>query len=155
MTTHSHGPADADSNQGTSDPAGTTPAEDTTASTPATNAESETESHDRHRDGGKTKRRGSAEGSTAFPDSSGGRLGSVWIGLVLGALVTILLLVFIVQNSASADVQYFGWTFMLPLGVLVLCAAIAGALIMALFAGVRILQLRMRAHKARKAINRH
>ena len=68
--------------------------------------------------------------------------------------MTILLLVFIVQNSDSAEVQYFGWTFMLPLGVLVLLAAIAGALIMALFAGFRILQLRMRAHKARKLASR-
>ena len=36
------------------------------------------------------------------------------------------------------------------LGVLILLSAIAGALIMAMFAGFRILQLRMRARKARK-----
>lgn len=85
-----------------------------------------------------------------LPDSSGGKLGSAWIGLVLGAIVTILLLVFIVQNIESVDVQYFGWGFEFPLGVLVLLAAIAGALIMAMFAGYRILQLRMRARKTRK-----
>lgn len=85
-----------------------------------------------------------------LPDSSGGKLGSAWIGLVLGAIVTVLLLVFIVQNIESVDVQYFGWGFAFPLGVLVLLAAIAGALIMAMFAGYRILQLRMRARKARR-----
>ncbi len=85
-----------------------------------------------------------------YPAAGGGTLGSAWIGLVLGALVTILLLIFIVQNSMSSDVQYFGWSFALPLGVLVLFAAIAGALIMAMFAGFRILQLRMRAHRTRK-----
>lgn len=84
------------------------------------------------------------------PDSSAGRLGSAWVGLVMGALVTILLLIFIAQNTAATQVQYLGLNFSLPLGVLILFAAIAGALIMALFAGFRILQLRMRARKARK-----
>lgn len=92
--------------------------------------------------------------SDDLPDSSGGRLGSAWVGLVLGALVTILLLVFIVQNIESVDVKYFGWAFEFPLGVLVLLAAIAGALIMAMFAGYRILQLRMRARKTRKLASR-
>lgn len=83
-------------------------------------------------------------------DSSAGLLGSAWVGLVLGAIVTILLLIFIAQNTTATEVQYLGLHFTLPLGVLILLAAIAGALIMALFAGFRILQLRMRARKARK-----
>jgi len=151
MTKRSHGRADAGTPENPSDTTGTASAEGTTAPAPATTDDHDTGSRGRGRR--KNTGRGAADESTVFPDSSGGRLVSAWVGLVLGALVTILLLVFIVQNSASAEVQYFGWTFMLPLGVLVLCAAIAGALIMALFAGVRILQLRMRAHKARKAIN--
>ena len=87
---------------------------------------------------------------TTVPDSAAGPFGSAWVGLVLGALVTILLLIFIAQNTTATDVQYLGLHFSLPLGVLILFAAIAGALIMALFAGFRILQLRMRARKARK-----
>lgn len=130
---------DADTTRESTDAGEITPVEDTHASAPATVAE---------HDGSERSEPRSA--AAVYPDSAAGRLGSAWVGLVLGALVTILLLVFIVQNSDSAEVQYFGWTFMLPLGVLVLLAAIAGALIMALFAGVRILQLRMRAHKARK-----
>lgn len=85
-----------------------------------------------------------------LPDSSGGKLGSAWVILVLGALITILVLIFIAQNTDATDVRYLGVEFSLPLGVLILFAAIAGALIMALFAGFRILQLRMRARKARK-----
>ena len=68
--------------------------------------------------------------------------------------MTVLLLIFIAQNTTSTDVRYLGWEFSLPLGVLILMAAIAGALIMALFAGFRILQLRMRARKARKLATR-
>lgn len=85
-----------------------------------------------------------------LPDSTGGKLGSAWVILVLGALVTILVLIFIAQNTDPTDVGYLGVEFTLPLGILILFAAIAGALIMALFAGSRILQLRMRARKVRK-----
>lgn len=130
---------DADTTRESTEVGEITPVEDTHASAPAAGTE--------HDGSERSESRSSAD---VYPDSAAGRLGSAWVGLVLGALVTILLLVFIVQNSDSAEVQYFGWTFMLPLGVLVLLAAIAGALIMALFAGFRILQLRMRAHKARK-----
>lgn len=91
-----------------------------------------------------------ADDRPSVPDTAGGPLGSAWVGLVLGALVTILLLIFIAQNTADTDVRYLGVEFSLPLGVLILFAAIAGALIMALFAGVRILQLRIRARRARK-----
>ena len=85
-----------------------------------------------------------------LPNSAGGKLGSAWVILVLGALVTILVLIFIAQNTNPTDVGYLGVEFTLPLGILILFAAIAGALIMALFAGARILQLRMRARKVRK-----
>lgn len=79
-----------------------------------------------------------------------GKLGGLWSVLVVGALITILILVFVLQNGDAADVQFLNWSFSLPLGVLILFSAIAGALVMAAFAGVRILQLRMRAHKAAK-----
>lgn len=135
MTTRSHETGDADRTESTPETA-LAPTDDSSphAATPATVDPAE------HRPG----RNGSV------PDSSAGRLGSAWIGLVLGSLVTILLLIFIAQNTVSTEVQFLGLEFALPLGVLILFAAIAGALIMALFAGFRILQLRMRARKARK-----
>ena len=92
-------------------------------------------------------------GKTSGADTAGseaGRLGGLWTVLVVGALITILILVFVLQNNEAADVQFLNWSFSLPLGVLILFSAIAGALVMAAFAGVRILQLRMRAHRAAK-----
>lgn len=144
MTKRSDGIADADHTPETSAPDAITPVDDTRATAPATVPGPESDDTGRRR----------GKDADRTPGSSGGMLGSAWVGLVLGALVTILLLVFIVQNLDSAEVHYFGWTFMLPLGVLVLFAAIAGALIMAMFAGFRILQLRMRAHKARRLASR-
>lgn len=137
MSTRSHDPIDPDRTGGAADQ-GVVPIEDTHAAASAPVPVEGT-------GGGAESHR-----STPLPDTAGGKLGSAWVGLVLGALVTILLLIFIAQNTTSTDVKYLGLEFSLPLGVLILFAAIAGALIMALFAGFRILQLRMRARKARK-----
>ncbi|WP_037175176.1 lipopolysaccharide assembly protein LapA domain-containing protein [Rhodococcus sp. UNC363MFTsu5.1] len=74
---------------------------------------------------------------------------ATWTGLVIGVVVLILLLVFILQNLDQVALQLFFWEFSLPLGVSLLLAAIAGALIMALAGGVRIVQIRRVAKKAR------
>lgn len=70
------------------------------------------------------------------------RAASLWTGLVIGILVLIVLLIFILQNLDSATLHLFAWDFTLPLGVTILLAAIAGAVVMALAGGVRILQMR-------------
>lgn len=85
--------------------------------------------------------------------ASGGKVGGAWVGLVIGAIVTVVLLVFIMQNPNNVEVTLFTEKFSLPLGILVLFAAIAGAIVMALFAGLRIIQLRMRNRKARRMLN--
>jgi uncharacterized integral membrane protein len=68
--------------------------------------------------------------------------GSTWVGLTIGALILILLLVFILQNQESVRLQMFVWQWNFPIGVGMLIAAIAGALVMASVGAVRILQLR-------------
>ena len=68
--------------------------------------------------------------------------GSTWVALILGIVLLILLLVFILQNQESAELQLFAWTMNFPIGVGMLIAAIVGALVMALVGGVRIMQLR-------------
>ena len=68
--------------------------------------------------------------------------GATWVGLIVGVLLLIVLLVFILQNQESAELQLFAWTMTFPIGVGMLIAAIVGALIMALVGGVRIVQLR-------------
>lgn len=75
------------------------------------------------------------------------RAAALWTGLIVGAIVLVLLLVFILQNLDSVPLDLFVWTFELPLGVAMLLAAIAGALVMALAGGVRILQIRRAAKR--------
>ena len=62
--------------------------------------------------------------------------------LLAFAVILILLLVFILENTESVKITYFGVGFHLPLGVALLLAAIGGALLTGLVGTARILQLR-------------
>lgn len=83
-------------------------------------------------------------------NAGGGKTAGIWIALILGAVVLILLLIFVIQNNVKATFEYFGAQFDLPLGVAMLLAAIAGALVMALVGSVRIFQLSWTIRKLRK-----
>lgn len=74
------------------------------------------------------------------------RVGNAWVALIVAALLGIVLLIFILQNSESTQVEMLFWNFSLPLGVTILLSVIAGALVMALVGGVRIVQLRRAVH---------
>ncbi|HTX11240.1 MAG TPA: LapA family protein [Solirubrobacteraceae bacterium] len=70
------------------------------------------------------------------------RTGTAFKTLIAGAVVLILLLVFILENTESVKIAYFGAGFHLPLGVALLLAAIGGALLAGILGTARILQLR-------------
>ena len=80
----------------------------------------------------------------------GGKTAGMWIGLILGAIILVMLLIFVIQNNVPAGFQYFGAEFDLPLGVAMLLAAIAGALVMALVGSVRMIQMSMTIRRMRK-----
>jgi uncharacterized integral membrane protein len=69
--------------------------------------------------------------------------------LIAGAVVLILLLVFILENTRNVKVTYFGAGFQLPLGVALLLAAIGGALLVGIVGTARIVQLRRRVRHPR------
>ncbi|WP_216893347.1 LapA family protein [Nocardia alni] len=76
------------------------------------------------------------------------RAGYTWVSLVVAAIIGIIVLIFILQNLDQVHVSLFFWSFSLPLGVTVLLSVIAGALVMGLVGGWRILQLRRVARRA-------
>jgi len=76
------------------------------------------------------------------------RAGAAWVALIVAALVLVLLLIFIVQNSGPVQVKFLGFEGTIPLGAAMVFAAVAGALTAGLLGTVRILQLRSRARKA-------
>lgn len=84
----------------------------------------------------------------ALADVQHTRTKSAWVGIITGAVVLILLLVFILQNLDKQQIQLFFWEVNLPQGVSLLIAAIAGALITAVVGGARMFQVRRAVRKA-------
>jgi uncharacterized integral membrane protein len=75
------------------------------------------------------------------------RLGGLWVAAALSALVLLLLLIFILQNSRLVAISYFGGHGHLPLGVALLLAAVLGVLLVAIPGTGRIIQLRRTARR--------
>ena len=66
-------------------------------------------------------------------------------------LLLLLLAVFILQNTQKVEISFFGWNGQAPLAASLLIAAVAGALVVASAGALRILQLRRRVKRERKA----
>jgi uncharacterized integral membrane protein len=83
------------------------------------------------------------------------RLGNLWVMLVSGAVILVLLLVFILQNPQRVQVHLFGAHLNAPLGVSLLLAAALGLLLVVVPGAGRIIQLRRstrRAHRRADAL---
>ncbi|RDH77470.1 DUF1049 domain-containing protein [Mycolicibacterium moriokaense] len=76
---------------------------------------------------------------------------ALWSALIPGFLILIVLLIFIAQNTESAQFAFLGWHWSLPLGVAILAAAVCGGLLTVAAGTARILQLRRAAKKNLKA----
>ena len=90
---------------------------------------------------------GSAPATGTAPAVRHSRSGGLWVGLILSALVLLFLLVFILQNGDPVQISFFALEGVLPTGVALLLAAIAGILLVAIPGSVRILQLRRVARR--------
>ncbi|HZU72250.1 MAG TPA: lipopolysaccharide assembly protein LapA domain-containing protein [Acidimicrobiales bacterium] len=75
------------------------------------------------------------------------RLGRAHAGLIAGAVVLVLLLVFILENAHSVDVGFLGAHLRLPLAVALLLAGVGGALLVGAIGAARISQLRRSIHR--------
>ena len=81
----------------------------------------------------------------------GSRIGTARTALIAGALVLIVVLIFIIENAHAVTITFFGAHGRISLAVALLLAAIAGALIMAAAGTARITQLRMSMRRNRRA----
>ncbi len=77
------------------------------------------------------------------------RVSTAWAALSGGALILILVLIFVLENLTPGKFAFLGAHFTLPLGIAVLLAAIVGVLVMAVIGTARIRQVR-RAMTRRK-----
>ena len=69
------------------------------------------------------------------------------MSVVALGVVLLLLIVFIVQNTTSATIRFFGWSVDLPVAVALLIAAVAGMFLATVAGSLRILQLRRRVRR--------
>lgn len=83
------------------------------------------------------------------------RISGLWVAVACFAVALLLLLIFILQNSHTVEVSYFGAHGHLPLGVALLLAAVAGVLLIVAPGAARIIQLRRTAHRHRNADTAH
>lgn len=79
------------------------------------------------------------------------RAGAWWTGLVTVAVVSILFLVFIVQNAGSVTVRFLNVDGQLSLAVALLLSAALGAIVVAVPGMARIAQLRHALRRAGRA----
>lgn len=82
------------------------------------------------------------------------RIGGAWVTAIVTTVILLLLLIFILENGQSAEISFLGQHGHLPQGVALLLAAVAGALLVAIPGSARIVQLRLRQHRQRRALVR-
>ena len=78
------------------------------------------------------------------------RTGGAWVALALSVVILLLLLIFILENGHSVSIAFFGGHASPPLGVALLLAAVAGALVVLIPGTGRIIQLRRTARRHRR-----
>ncbi|OLT43221.1 hypothetical protein BJF85_03125 [Saccharomonospora sp. CUA-673] len=76
------------------------------------------------------------------------RSGGLWVGLIVAAVVLVLLLVFILQNLQSVQLNLLGFDGHMPLAVAILLGVAAGAVLIAVPGSVRIMQLRRNVRRS-------
>jgi uncharacterized integral membrane protein len=78
------------------------------------------------------------------------RIGTIWVAAGLFAVILLLLLIFILENSQRVSISYFGAHGHLPLGVALLLAAVLGILLVVIPGTGRVIQLRITARRHRR-----
>ena len=74
----------------------------------------------------------------------------MWIAVVALVVLLTLLAVFVLQNTQTVRVTFFGWEGDAPLAAALLIATATGLLIAVAAGTGRILQLRLRVRRAQK-----
>jgi uncharacterized integral membrane protein len=77
------------------------------------------------------------------------RTGAAWTALIAAALIAVLLIVFLAQNTRSTEISFLWMTTTTPLAVALLIAAVGSVLLTLTIGTARITQLRRQIRKNR------
>ena len=86
--------------------------------------------------------------ATTRPPVERTRAASFWVAVVVTALILIALIIFLAQNNREISVHFLGWSGHISQALALLIAAVCGALLVAIPASIRVVQLRRGAKKA-------
>ena len=86
--------------------------------------------------------------STHTVKASRARVGGVWFGSCVAALLLAALIVFVLQNTQPVLVSFLGMQGTVPLAVALLIAGVGVGVIALIVGTVRIAQLRRRMHRS-------
>jgi uncharacterized integral membrane protein len=78
----------------------------------------------------------------------GSRTSRGWVAVATLAVIFVLLIVFVAQNTDRVAVRFFGWTWHAPLAVAILVGAVAGMVLAVVAGTLRIWQLHRRVRRA-------
>jgi len=78
------------------------------------------------------------------------RTSGAWFAVVGLAVLLLLLVIFIAQNTQGVEVSFLGWDGRAPLAVSLLVATLVGILLAVVAGSLRILQLRRRVRRGRE-----
>lgn len=78
------------------------------------------------------------------------RIGRAWVGVAVAAVLGVALVDFIVQNTRSVRVEFFGASGKMPVAVALLGAALAGAFLVLAVGIARTTQLRIANRRGKK-----
>jgi uncharacterized integral membrane protein len=120
------------------------PAPDATGAPPPANADPTDPAHTRE------DTPVSREPETRTPEDPlrGSRTSGAWIGLAVVAILLVLLIIFIAQNTQKVQVAFLGWEGQTPLAVALLASVVTGLVVAAIAGSLRILQLRRRVKRS-------
>jgi uncharacterized integral membrane protein len=79
----------------------------------------------------------------------GSRTSNAWFAVAALAVLLLLLVIFIAQNTQTVLVSFLGWDGEAPLAVSLLVASLVGIVIAVIAGSLRILQLRRRVRRVR------
>ncbi len=98
-----------------------------------------------------SERRTATEGAGAAPQVPARpprtKVSTAFSGFVAGAIVLILLLIFILENTQSVRISFLGAGGHVAIGVALLLAAVGGALVVGILGAARIGQVRRHAKR--------
>jgi uncharacterized integral membrane protein len=75
------------------------------------------------------------------------RTGAAWFGICLAALLSIVLIVFMAQNTGHVEVNFLWMDGSLPLALALLIAGVGAAIVTMVVGAARITQLRRQARR--------